>query len=92
MWLFPISVIAIPTLLAFPLSRYLAWIMDGQYRPPKLLKWFEGRLGRRGLLCFIGGVCVDREEAGYEGDRKDNCGGPVGLHGQVDYHLRWRTR
>src|ERR1700722_19197953 len=49
MWLFPISVIAIPALLAFPLSRYLAWIMDGQYRPPKLLKWFEGRLGNAGM-------------------------------------------
>jgi K+-transporting ATPase ATPase A chain len=49
MWLFPISVIAIPALLAFPLSRYLAWIMDDHYRPPKLLKWFEDRLGHAGM-------------------------------------------
>ncbi len=41
MWLFPISVIAVPALLAIPLSRYLAWVMDGHYRPTKLLKWFE---------------------------------------------------
>src|SRR6202453_3689367 len=44
MWLFPISAIAIPALLAIPLSLYLAWIMDGRYRPPKLLKWFEDRV------------------------------------------------
>ena len=44
MWLFPISAIAIPGLLAIPLSIYLAWIMDGRYRPPKLLKWFEDRV------------------------------------------------
>jgi potassium-transporting ATPase potassium-binding subunit len=44
MWLFPISAIAIPALLAIPLSLYLAWIMDGRYHPPKLLKWFEDRV------------------------------------------------
>jgi K+-transporting ATPase ATPase A chain len=32
------------TILAIPLSRYLAWIMDGKYRPPRLLQWFEDRL------------------------------------------------
>jgi potassium-transporting ATPase potassium-binding subunit len=41
MWLFPISVIVVPALLAIPLSRYLTWIMDGHYRPSKFLKWFE---------------------------------------------------
>ncbi|HUN57681.1 MAG TPA: potassium-transporting ATPase subunit KdpA [Candidatus Binataceae bacterium] len=44
MWLFPILVIGIPVILGFPLSRYLTWIMDGHYHPPKLLKWFEDRV------------------------------------------------
>jgi len=44
MWLFPILVIGVPLVLAFPLSRYLTWIMDGHYQPPKLLKWFEDRV------------------------------------------------
>jgi K+-transporting ATPase ATPase A chain len=44
MWLLPFSVIAIPVILAIPLSRYLNWIMDGHYRPSSLLKWFEDRV------------------------------------------------
>ncbi|HXZ87818.1 MAG TPA: potassium-transporting ATPase subunit KdpA [Candidatus Binataceae bacterium] len=44
MWLLPFIVIAVPALLAIPLSRYLAWIMDGQYQPPRLLEWFERRV------------------------------------------------
>jgi potassium-transporting ATPase potassium-binding subunit len=44
MWLFPFSVIAVPAILAIPLSRYLAWIMDGHYSAPKGLKWFEERV------------------------------------------------
>jgi K+-transporting ATPase ATPase A chain len=44
MWLFPILVIGVPLVLAFSLSRYLVWIMDGHYHPPKLLKWFEDRV------------------------------------------------
>ena len=44
MWLLPISILVTTTILAIPLSRYLAWIMDGKYRPPRLLQWFESRL------------------------------------------------
>ena len=44
MWLLPISILVTTTLLAIPLSRYLAWIMDGKYRPPRLLQWCEDRL------------------------------------------------
>ena len=33
MWSLPISMLVATTLLAIPLSRYLAWIMDGRYRP-----------------------------------------------------------
>ena len=44
MWFLPISILVTTTILAIPLSRYLAWIMDGKYRPPRLLQWFEDRL------------------------------------------------
>ena len=32
MWFLPISILVVTTILAIPLSRYLAWIMDGKYR------------------------------------------------------------
>jgi potassium-transporting ATPase potassium-binding subunit len=44
MWFLPISILVITTILAIPLSRYLAWIMNGRYRAPALLGWFEKRL------------------------------------------------
>src|SRR6267142_4481280 len=44
MWTLPISVLVATTILAVPLSRYLAWIMDGKYRAPAVLRWFEERL------------------------------------------------
>ena len=34
MWLLPISMLVFTTLLSIPLSRYLAWIMDGKYHAP----------------------------------------------------------
>ena len=43
-WLLPFSLLATATLIAFPLSRYLAWIMDAQYRPLPIFRWFEDRL------------------------------------------------
>ena len=43
-WLLPSCLLITATLLAFPLSRYFAWIMDGKYRPPKIFGWFEKRL------------------------------------------------
>ncbi|MGD0139783.1 MAG: potassium-transporting ATPase subunit KdpA [Tepidisphaeraceae bacterium] len=44
MWSLPISLLLVTTILAFPLSRYAAWIMNGKYRAPKLLHWFEAKL------------------------------------------------
>jgi K+-transporting ATPase ATPase A chain len=44
MWFLPISMLVTTTLLAIPLSWYLAWIMDGKYHAPRLLHWFEERL------------------------------------------------
>src|SRR6266851_849790 len=44
MWSFPITVIAVTIFLAVPLSRYLAWIMEGKYAAPRVFRWFESRL------------------------------------------------
>jgi len=44
MWSLPISVMVLTTLLAIPMSRYMAWIMNGQYTPPRFFAWFEKRL------------------------------------------------
>jgi K+-transporting ATPase ATPase A chain len=43
-WFLPFLLLAAATLIAFPLSRYMAWIMDGKYRPLPILGWFEKRL------------------------------------------------
>jgi potassium-transporting ATPase potassium-binding subunit len=44
MWLLPVSIIVFTIIIAVPLSRYMAKIMDGNYRAPRLLHWFEKRL------------------------------------------------
>ena len=44
MWLLPITVLALSVMVALPLGRYLAWIMDGQYHAPRFLKWCESYL------------------------------------------------
>ncbi len=44
MWLLPISIIVFTIIIAVPLSRYMAKIMDGKYRAPGVLRWFEKRL------------------------------------------------
>ena len=43
-WLLPFALLATASLTAFPLSCYLAWIMDGRYRPGGVLAWIEKRL------------------------------------------------
>src|SRR5262249_1501122 len=44
MWLLPISLLVTMVLLSIPVSRYAAWIMEGEYRAPRFLRWFEERL------------------------------------------------
>jgi K+-transporting ATPase ATPase A chain len=44
MWSLPVLVLITAVLLSVPVSRYMAWIMDGRYRAPALLRWFEERL------------------------------------------------
>ncbi|MFO0964893.1 MAG: potassium-transporting ATPase subunit KdpA [Gemmataceae bacterium] len=43
-WLLPALIILVTVLLSIPMSRYLAWILDGKYRLPRWLAWIEGRL------------------------------------------------
>ena len=43
-WLLPFALLATATVLAFPLSRYMAWIMEGKYRPWRVFGWFEKKL------------------------------------------------
>jgi potassium-transporting ATPase potassium-binding subunit len=44
MWLLPVSIIVFTILVAIPLSRYMAKIMDGKYQAPSVLHWCEKRL------------------------------------------------
>jgi len=43
-WFLPVALIVTATVVAIPLSRYLAWVMDGKYRPLPVLGWFEKAL------------------------------------------------
>jgi potassium-transporting ATPase potassium-binding subunit len=44
MWFVPITVIVLPIILSIPASRFMARIMDGQYKPWPIFGWFEKRL------------------------------------------------
>jgi len=44
MWLLPISLLVAMVALSIPVSRYAAWIMEGQYRAPSVLRWCEERI------------------------------------------------
>lgn len=44
MWLLPISIIVFTIIIAIPLSRYMARIMDGNYQPLRPFRWFEEKL------------------------------------------------
>ena len=41
MWLLPALLLAAAIVCSIPLSGYFAWLMDGKYRAPRALKWFE---------------------------------------------------
>ena len=59
-WFLPIALLVTATALAYPLSRYLAWIMDGKYRPWPGLSWFEKRLdsGPQNWKQYTGALLV----------------------------------
>ena len=41
MWLLPALLLLTAIVCSIPLSGYFAWLMDGKYRAPRVLKWFE---------------------------------------------------
>ncbi|HKB37096.1 MAG TPA: potassium-transporting ATPase subunit KdpA [Gemmataceae bacterium] len=43
-WFLPFLIVVTAVVLSIPVGRYLAWIMDGRYRAPRWLGWFENRL------------------------------------------------
>ena len=43
MWLLPALLIITAVVLSVPLSAYFAWLMDGKYKAPRILRWFENR-------------------------------------------------
>jgi potassium-transporting ATPase potassium-binding subunit len=44
MWLLPALLLLTAIVCSIPLSAYFAWLMDGKYRAPRVLKWFEDLL------------------------------------------------
>jgi K+-transporting ATPase ATPase A chain len=44
LWLLPVLLFATVVALSVPLGYYLAWIMEGRYRPPGWLAWLERRV------------------------------------------------
>src|SRR5689334_16790142 len=47
-WSLPFYITLVTVVLSIPVGFYLAWIMDGQYRAPSWLRWFESRLDTGG--------------------------------------------
>jgi K+-transporting ATPase ATPase A chain len=43
-WFLPLVIVVLAVALSLPVGRYLAWVIDGKYRPPRWLAWIEGRL------------------------------------------------
>ena len=41
MWLLPILIVGTAVALSIPIGRYLAWIIDGRFKAPRFLGWFE---------------------------------------------------
>jgi K+-transporting ATPase ATPase A chain len=59
-WLLPVALLATTTILAFPLSRYLAYILDGKYQPIRVFSWFEKRLdsGHQNWKQYVGSLLI----------------------------------
>jgi K+-transporting ATPase ATPase A chain len=47
-WSLPFYITIATVVLSIPVGLYLAWIMDGRYRAPGLLRWFEARINTGG--------------------------------------------
>lgn len=42
-WILPVMILGTTFILAVPFGLYLAWIMDGRYGAPSVLRWLEER-------------------------------------------------
>src|SRR6478672_8625597 len=47
-WSLPFYITLVTVVLSIPVGFYLAWIMDGKYRAPRWLRWFENRVNSGG--------------------------------------------
>jgi potassium-transporting ATPase potassium-binding subunit len=47
-WSLPFYITLVTVVLSIPVGFYLAWIMDGKYRAPRWLRWFEERVNTGG--------------------------------------------
>jgi K+-transporting ATPase ATPase A chain len=43
-WFLPLLIVVSAVLLSIPVGRYLAWVIDGKHRQPRVLAWVEARL------------------------------------------------
>ena len=59
-WILPFLLLVTATLLAFPISKYMTWIMDGNYHPLKIFSWFEKRLdsGHQNWKRYVGALLI----------------------------------
>jgi len=44
MWTLPLIILVTAIAVSIPLSRYMAWVLDGRYRTPRPLRWFESKV------------------------------------------------
>jgi K+-transporting ATPase ATPase A chain len=59
-WILPVLLLNVATVLAFPLSRYMAWIMEGKYQPLRVFAWFENKLdsGKQNWKQYVGALLI----------------------------------
>lgn len=59
-WFLPFALLVEAALISIPLSRYLAMIMDGNYRPLPIMGWFEKRLnsGPQNWKQYMGSLLI----------------------------------
>jgi K+-transporting ATPase ATPase A chain len=59
-WFLPVLLLAAATMLAFPISKYMSWIMEGNYKPLPGFAWFERRLnnGGQNWKQYLGSLIV----------------------------------
>jgi len=59
-WLLPSLLLATAVIVAFPLSRYMTWIMEGKYKPLPIMGWVEKKLdgGQQNWKQYAGSLLL----------------------------------